>query len=746
MADNIIQSTSQAILFEEFRHDDNTKSLNTMLDNEEEGVVETSDFAADVNQELSVKSFKEFLQKFAPKIYEICIDGKFIYTTDAVKANRYKGIEKSITDNTYYQMLADMYNRKGKSGQSNMEFDDSQLLEMLAPQREVKEAARLRKNLKYITEKFNEARDNGEDSSEYWNKICTYRNQIVDKYQNSVISLLPLALDDVNQQIQVLESGQNNDVDSEANEPQLLSSGHGEWSFDTEGRLSFLPAKASKDETEFSDETSNGHNINTEICAMITADYDAYHPGNEENEFVKNLMIATYAPVSINEGTADAGKQLAELKERKQTYETVYTDAKSAFINELSSIIEKVLGVMVFFDHATASGGDTGMLESRLIVANCKPADLVDSRLHKKFKKYVNYIGRDLGNDKCWFGILPSVHDETVVNNVMPQSDFDFSQPINRTTGQMKKEKMAGDVLTLNVAKILLQDLDEAHIMTVFNSKPGKENTFSRITADYIQGKEASFDRLGINYAHASYAYPNFTLMRERHISITDNKGGAKIVVPGIYIDAAYPAAGLLVASQQYKCLRARGLSEYIITDMENMNFVHIDLESKLVQEHLTTKFNRENVMNWSQSVLNAITESMFGFAFCGDEKAGDVQNTYVFTARTLKKMDSQKYKPIYRVLVNDFIYALTVCVYKKRREEINNELINKLVPMWTSAANRFADKPKINLVLKKGEWIRWTKDDPKQLAIKFIGDTEILNEIVINDETNDETNDEQNS
>lgn len=65
MAD-IIKSTSQAILFEQFN--DKAPSLNTMLDTTEEEKVETADFALEVKEQLQVTSFKEFLNKFAPTI------------------------------------------------------------------------------------------------------------------------------------------------------------------------------------------------------------------------------------------------------------------------------------------------------------------------------------------------------------------------------------------------------------------------------------------------------------------------------------------------------------------------------------------------------------------------------------------------------------------------------------------------------------------------------------------------------
>lgn len=40
----------------------------------------------------------------------------------------------NVIDNTYYQMLANMYEAKGQSGQSNYEFDDESLEYAVADQ------------------------------------------------------------------------------------------------------------------------------------------------------------------------------------------------------------------------------------------------------------------------------------------------------------------------------------------------------------------------------------------------------------------------------------------------------------------------------------------------------------------------------------------------------------------------------------------------------------------------------------
>lgn len=68
-------------------------------------------------EKLEVSSFNEFLEKFAPDVYEICErngDGKpeFIYTTDKSKIQGRYAVKQSITDHAYYKMLSDLYYQK----------------------------------------------------------------------------------------------------------------------------------------------------------------------------------------------------------------------------------------------------------------------------------------------------------------------------------------------------------------------------------------------------------------------------------------------------------------------------------------------------------------------------------------------------------------------------------------------------------------------------------------------------------
>ena len=207
----ILKQTSKAILFEEFNKDDRVPDLFTILQNNDPT---TEMFQVELKK-LEVHTFKEFLEKFAPKVYEICQQDEqgniqFVYTSDFDVARKTSYRETSITDNVYYKMLSELYYKKGNSGSSNLEFNDKKILEMLSPKQEVEEARNIRKSLKYNLEKYYELTNRGENASGYASRFRSDRKKIRDKYKDSKIGLLPLAIEDVNIKLKLLDKRSDN--------------------------------------------------------------------------------------------------------------------------------------------------------------------------------------------------------------------------------------------------------------------------------------------------------------------------------------------------------------------------------------------------------------------------------------------------------------------------------------------------------------------------------------------------------
>ena len=157
----IFDQTSRTILFEKFSEDDSAYSLARLVSQFEDGNGKIGMGGEDaLKKQLTVHSFEEFLEKFAPPVYEIIMqppvdeDGntigppRFVYTLDKNEADKFYHQEpRRLNKHLYYDMIMQIYRDKCDSRQSDYEYDDSQILKMITPQQEVKRLARLRKEL-----------------------------------------------------------------------------------------------------------------------------------------------------------------------------------------------------------------------------------------------------------------------------------------------------------------------------------------------------------------------------------------------------------------------------------------------------------------------------------------------------------------------------------------------------------------------------------------------------------------------
>ena len=727
-----VKQTYKTLILEEFNADAELPTLYDLLNNIDMDKV-TSEILGEDVKKLEVHSFKEFLEKFAPKVYEVCLNindkPQFFYTTDKDKIKNQYAVEKKITEQSYYKMLSQMYMQKGSSGESNLLFDDKDILEMLTPQKEIEEARSIRRKMKFNLDKYYECEAKGENSAEYAQKFIECRKKIADTYSGSQSAMIPLVLEDTRTKLNYLKTAAaNNETDDTGEQIGLLGNGSGSLGIDSSGRMVVVQQKATEElpAVEEKPQKDTAH----EIATIIERDYD--QTAVQTNGFVKDLVLSIYSPMQAakeisNIKNEDLEEACAKYTQIKESYEDVYCQAKEAFITEMTQVISKLLGVKTFFDHAVLSGGEEGKLKEGVLIANCKASKLIQEEVKDKFAKFICHRGKDLITGKIWFAVLPGIVERDVKKGghgtKNPADPFgalgDFVQTENLPENT--------DFVSLGAAKSILEIMDKGKILTVFNLEANENNGFTGISADYIKGKK---DKLSaINSGHAVFAYPNFTLMRERKVPISKEDGARRILVQGVYLDAAYTAAGLLAASQQGAYLEKHGFQNRV--NKQNV-CVHVDLENVEVKKNLLTKFNRESTLRWSQDIRETINEDMFGFVFCGDEVYDGptlLKNTYVYCARTLKKYKGI-YKPIYQVLMEDFIYVYLQTKLSRKVSDIKN-FISQDVRVWKNESKQQKGMNNINLILKENEDILWD-DEQKKIKIKFDKDESVLEDITI--------------
>lgn len=718
-----LKQTNRTILFEEFDYE-NGNSLVQILDNP---TVNSKNSFNEKIKELEVGSFEEFLEKFTPKIYEtyeVGLDGnpKVLYTTK----HKEGAPEIKLTNHAFYKFVNNLYEKKKTSGKDNFEFDYDDVKEILTPESAIKKIEKVRLDLKVNYEKYKELEKTGlpsEDKKLYAKKIKELRKEVINEYQKSPIGLLPVALKDIKEQLNLIQDNKDSKKENSSDKTFRI----GSIAFNENGKFEFLKLedKSSNYDEENLQEESENTNL---LTGCIESDFEKNAPDEMKNSFVKGLVVSSYCTGDKQITT----KSESELNERKTMYENVYKQSQEAFINTLSKLVEKILGVKTFFEHATING----TLKPKLVVSNCSIERLLmDDETKNKLGNYLKDLSED-NSAKFWFAIIPAIADENVVkeNNEDvedieeddPFGDFDIKEEDYKNNNVNKKE-----FVSLNTAKEMLDLLEKAKIMTFFNFKADEDTGFFNLTKEKILEYKKELGRL--NNEYAVFTYPNFTLLpsKENVIKIGENnkKEPVYINLNGIYIESSYVAAGIMVACEQPEFLKSKGYN------MKHDLCARFDIEDNDNSKKILTKMNREMSLKWPSDAEKEIIKDSFGFVFCSNEiyyKNNLINNCYVFIARSLGKIyknNKTQYKKIYKTILKDCVSNYLKTEGKLTKSKIE-KFMKEQVRQWTRDAEE-SDENTIT-ILKKDEDIKY--DDGK-IRIKFIDDDEIIDELNIEEE-----------
>lgn len=744
----VVKQTHKAILFENFNNwQKNSLNLAMVLKTDQQDASKQLENL----HKLEVRSFDEFVDKFVPKIYEKVekINGvpKFRYTLDENEG----GVLVPLTSHAYYKYLAKVYADKQTSDASNREFDDSDISEIMMPKHEQVEAENLRQEQELLVMQRAEAINKGENPSVYNERLFEISQEIGDKgaktslgrlnqYINSLDKEI-VALDHKEQELAALPPGENADEFCVAS---------GVLDFDRDGNavIMELPPPPENDADR---DRVKVLALRNEGVKLLTSVVNKKLEEAGVGEFTKEMVIANYLPVEHSAATEiklnlpEIQAKKNELTQKVEMLESTYAQAQKAFITLLRTLLPRILGVKIFFDHATVEGGETSKLPEGqgLIVANCTPERLMQTEADKQnFVRYVtDYLPEQIGNEHVWLAILPHV----VVGDYAPEdAQIALSNANPFDTGSNGSDPV--DMATLvkigkpvklkdSTTKEFFELMEKGKILTVFNPAVAKDApfTFSRLSAECIRNIKERLS--GLNYNHAVFAFPNFTLIEDKSISISAREDistvsdDRKAPVGPVYIDAAYVAAGLIVASQQPRYLKARGLK------VEPSDVcVRLSLDSLDISNKLTTKFNREMGTQRTAS-LKAETADRFGFMFCGDNQmdgATKLKNSYVLCARTLKQ-EKGVYVPLCKTLVSDFVLS-----YMKAQGQMEPKkfqtLFENTIDDWRRDKAQNVKTGVINSIIQGDDVIAMVQEESEaSISIQLSGGEAFVN-LTIND------------
>lgn len=692
---DVIQQTNRTILFEEINPErldlisvvGDTKDLNSLND----------DKIKEINELLLVNSFDEFLDKFAPVVYSFynANNQKVMYTLKKPE-NIPDGLVTEIPinqSNDFLKMLFTLIDTKRAQGIANVDFKFENLLDMISPKKVMDDIKQSRKEIQYTYSKYEALDEEDPTKLDLGDKLNDMFEEASGNY-NNIMAMLPLAIEDIKTRLLLgADSEKNADVPLQIG---VLSMGEN-------GELKVLEAPKPEETSLVAiDDNAN--------LGLIEAFEDDYDDVNEtKSDYVKSLVVRTFCPLA---STMESSIDLAVEVENYNTYLEFYKSAKDDFIKTVKPLIEKILGVKMFFDQYQTK--NKGMKPS-LLVTNTKLNRLVSSNNLPRLKTYLSSV-----NDKndftnaIWFGIVPSIELEAQAKNKVKRKRFKSNKKVEKT-----------DSNTMEDLSMLLDVVQKYRIQIFFSFEPREDTTFNHVAT---AGIDKFIDKCAplLRNTYSEFAIPcvpNFTVIpKEKSGVILDKRmifsenGSAelskekedilKLWIEGVYIGSSYIAAGITAA---YQC--PDYLKEYYGDVFGEYPGVRFDIESSDNALRVTTTLAKE-ISGFTNEIKNSINRKNFGFVFSSENaqlQGKEIKQITVYKARSLQATEND-FESIYKTLVTTYIERI-LRFYTNDFKEDN--IVKFFSNNPSSVKSKWmAHKEYINAIIQDGDDINFIIND----------------------------------
>lgn len=643
----VITQTNRTILFEKFTEGENGDRLDLILNTDEE----SRDIRfSNVIEKLICHSYEEFLEKFTPVYYntirskEVMGVGQIpVYDYSLNKLENPNATAHKLCEQPFFKAMEKLYTTKGKSLENDLALNFNSITEeAYSPSTAMKNVLDIRRELKYHMEQYLQLeQQNGSihDKNIHARAVKKLRKHIKEEYidNNSKFNAIPLLIRQTELEVEYRQKNENNS-DSQITSVQNRQM---DYYIDDKGELK-VTYKEIPTQDMILIETSAENLPETKIYEILSKDFDN-HPTNQNanessSKFMRDMHLAMF---SENKNSLRALSD-AQLENNLEKYRFIYKESNENFSKNILPLVEKVINVKAFFDHAGEG--------SELIIANCTVEELMKDETHRKrFEFFIKDAGNQADDNRIWLSIIPAVFHKDIVKLALPEKLVNWDDDSD--------DDNTYDIKNLGLVQFetLIQALDilnKYHIITFFNFK-GCKNTSQRgltkkIVEEYKNKIFANISRQKSS-AYAVFCYPNFTLLPERNTTVQFSKEHT-LQLPAVYLDASYIACGLTVSVQKCDTLREKGFEV-------NKNLcppVRFDFEGSFLQgdnmvalRHIfPTKLNRESLLSWDSDLQKEIAkDGGFGFCFCCDASgyvdrgmALQQEHAYVYRARTLHK------------------------------------------------------------------------------------------------------------
>ena len=692
-----IKQTNRTILFEEFNSQ--KPDLISMVGDVNNIESLTDSQIKEINDKLLVKDFDDFLAKFEPVVYSYfnAANQKVMYTLEKPDNIPQEYISEIYLNkrNDFLNMLFTLIEAKRSQGTINVDFKFESILDMISPKKIMDDIKQVRKEINYLYDKHEALEDGDPTKLEIADKL-NYKFEEASQNYNNVMAMLPLAMEDIKTRLLFTKSSETTDAS-----PLKI----GVLSMSESGELKVLEASTEKrtELAQIAENTSLG------LIETFKDDYDAVVQ-DEPSDYVRNLVVRTFCPLTA---VIDNQIDVEAEAEKYNTYLEFYKEAKDEFVKTVKPLVEKILGVKMFFEQYNTK--EKGM-NPTLLITNSTLEMTTKSINLPRVETYLNTVNskNDYSNT-VWLAIVPEIDLDSTGKVVVKRQRFQ---------GTAKSAVSSGN--TLESLTAIMQTLMKNRVQTFFNFKSDEETNFNYVAT---QGVDKFIDKCDMlkNKEYSEYlscCLPNFTIIpKEKSGVLIDNKitinseGGAelskaredvmKLWLEGVFVGAAYVAAGMVAAWQS---------PEYLRTIFKNTTVkypgVRFDIESGENALMLCTTMAHE-ITGFTNTIKNAINSKGFGFVFSSENaqcQGRDIKNITVYKARSLAMGDNNNFESIYKTMAATYIERILRYMSNDFKQDnvvkffSNNPASQKSIWM--------ADKNYVNSIVQEGDDIGYSIDD----------------------------------
>jgi len=680
----------------------------------------------EINQYLECRSYEDVERKLDPTIWSYYdANAQRVRYTDKCPENIPESMLTEIKLNDYdsfFKTILTVMNSRKSQGMLNVEFQFENLLEMMSPKKVMEDIKMVRKEIQYNYAKYAQLDDGDPTKRDVGDKLNLLFEEASTNYSD-IMSMIPLAIEDIKTRL-LLGAGEQKDG-GEAVAPGLLT-------MSETGELKILEAPKEENTSLVTLEDS----VSTSLIEALKEDYEAV--SETPNDYVQSLVVRTFCPLTVTgQNEVDVETEVANYN----TYLEFYRTSKDEFIKTVKPIVEKLLGIRMFFDQYKTK--TKGMAPS-LLIANVSPEMLAKSSNLPRLITYLSTVNsKNNFNDTIWYAIYPNLSWSQNVTNKISRERF---------MGNVKK---AGtDVNSMESLSVLLNVFKDFRIETFFSFENREETTFNALATE---GVEKAIERCRplTNQVFSEFAIPvlpNFTVLPKNKSGVKldsrmrvtgdngvelseDKEDVMRLWIEGVYINGAYVAAGLRSAFQCPEYLKGH-LGKNRIKTAPDLPGVRFDVEEGNQSLMAYTTMPKE-ITGFTNTIKDQINQKNFGWIFASENsslKGQNITNITVYKARNLMyDSEHSTYEPVYKTQVSTYIERILRYVTADFKEDNIKTFFSNNPESQKSKWLVYKDC--INAIIKDGDNLDYNIDSEYgicELTISFNGSPRNL-EVQIN-------------